>query len=96
MDNHLVPSKLTKSLLTACRVYLAIMFLIYGIAKIYPGQFPSGEFVYDSTKDSAMMLARYFFGYSSFYTNFIAIGEIVAALLLHGWLLLYSWDCFHS
>ncbi len=61
---------------------MAITFLIYGMAKIYPGQFITGDFVFDSTKDSAMKLAWYFFGYSDFYNYFIATGELLAAFLL--------------
>ncbi|WP_318618712.1 hypothetical protein [Priestia megaterium] len=45
------------------------------MAKIYPGQFITGDFVFDSTKDSAMKLAWYFFGYSDFYNYFI--GNII-------------------
>jgi len=77
-----VLGKLRKTLLSSCRIYLAMMFLLYGAVKIFPGQFPTGPFVYDSTQDSAMMLAWRFFGYSQFYNYFIAAGEIVAALLL--------------
>ncbi|WP_206093780.1 hypothetical protein [Paludifilum halophilum] len=71
-----------KSLLTTTRVYLGIIFLIYGAAKIHPGQFHHGDFVFDSTKDTPFELVWYFFGYSLVYTLFIALGEIVAAILL--------------
>ncbi|MED3917285.1 hypothetical protein [Priestia megaterium] len=74
--------KFRLSILATLRWTMAITFLIYGMAKIYPGQFITGDFVFDSTKDSAMKLAWYFFGYSNFYNYFIAAGELLAALLL--------------
>ena len=74
--------KLRMTRITTFRWSLALTFLIYGIAKIYPGQFSTGDFIYDSTKDSAMQLAWHFFGYSNTYNLFIAFGEITAALLL--------------
>ncbi|PGK51971.1 hypothetical protein CN918_29720 [Priestia megaterium] len=74
--------KFRLSFLATLRWTMAITFLIYGLAKIYPGQFITGDFVFDSTKDSAMKLAWYFFGYSETYNYFIAAGELVAALLL--------------
>ncbi|MEB2277701.1 hypothetical protein LAV82_27180 [Bacillus sp. ILBB4] len=74
--------KLRMTIITTFRWSLALTFLIYGIAKIYPGQFSTGDFIYDSTKDSAMQLAWHFFGYSDTYNLFIAFGEITAALLL--------------
>lgn len=49
--------KLKMSTITAFRWYLALTFFIYGMAKIYPGQFSTGDFIFDSTKDSAMQLA---------------------------------------
>ena len=74
--------KLKMSTITAFRWYLALTFFIYGTAKIYPGQFSTGDFIFDSTKDSAMQLAWHFFGYSHTYNLFIAFGELTAALLL--------------
>ncbi|WP_154988741.1 hypothetical protein [Priestia megaterium] len=74
--------KFRLSILATLRWTMAITFLIYGMAKIYPGQFITGDFLFDSTKDSAMKLAWYFFGYSDFYNYFIATGELLAALLL--------------
>ncbi|USL26940.1 hypothetical protein [Priestia megaterium] len=74
--------KFRLSILATLRWTMAITFLIYGMAKIYPGQFITGDFVFDSTKDSAMKLAWYFFGYSDFYNYFIATGELLAAFLL--------------
>lgn len=74
--------KLKMSTITTFRYVLALAFFIYGGAKIYPGQFSTGDFVFDSTKDSAMQLAWHFFGYSDIYNLFIAGGEITAALLL--------------
>jgi len=74
--------KLRMTTITSFRWYLALAFFIYGGAKIYPGQFSTGDFTFDSTKDSAMQLAWHFFGYSDTYNLFIAFGEITAALLL--------------
>ncbi|MDM5154937.1 hypothetical protein QUF88_14245 [Bacillus sp. DX1.1] len=82
MEKRIIRIKLKKSVITSFRWFLAIMFIIYGIAKIYPGQFSTGDFIFDSTKDSPMKLAWYFFGYSNFYNLFIAFGELTAALLL--------------
>jgi len=82
MNRSTFLKKLRMTIITTFRWSLALTFLIYGIAKIYPGQFSTGDFIYDSTKDSAMQLAWHFFGYSDTYNLFIAFGEITAALLL--------------
>lgn len=82
MNRSTFLKKLRMTIITTFRWCLALAFLAYGIAKIYPGQFATGDFVYDSTKDSAMKLVWHFFGYSNTYNLFIAFGEISAALLL--------------
>ncbi|ERI09260.1 hypothetical protein [Aneurinibacillus aneurinilyticus] len=82
MKKSIFLKKLRMTTITTFRWYLALAFFIYGGAKIYPGQFPTGDFTYDSTKDSAMQLAWHFFGYSDTYNLFIAFGELTAALLL--------------
>ncbi|MFP3845706.1 hypothetical protein [Priestia filamentosa] len=74
--------KFKMSTITTFRWFLALTFFMYGGAKIYPGQFSTGDFTFDSTRDSAMQLAWHFFGYSDTYNLFIACGEITAALLL--------------
>ncbi|MBY0598062.1 hypothetical protein [Bacillus bingmayongensis] len=82
MNRSTFSKKLRMTIITTFRWTLALTFLIYGIIKIFPGQFSTGDFTYDSTKDSAMQLAWHFFGYSNTYNLFIAFGEITAALLL--------------
>ncbi|RNB79582.1 hypothetical protein EDM56_29095 [Brevibacillus fluminis] len=68
--------------MTSFRLFIAVNYLIYGGVKIFPGQFSSGPFVFDSSKDSAMSLAWHFFGYSPLYNLFIACGELAVAILL--------------
>ncbi|PER63850.1 hypothetical protein CN492_28410, partial [Priestia megaterium] len=77
MNRSTFLKKLRMTIITTFRWSLALTFLIYGIAKM----FSTGDFIYDSTKDSAMQLAWHFFGYSDTYNLFIAFGEITAALL---------------
>jgi uncharacterized membrane protein YphA (DoxX/SURF4 family) len=74
---------LKQTILTACRWYLSLLFLIYGVAKIYPGQFPSHtRVIYDSAKNTPFELAWAFFGHSRLYEIFIGAGEVTSALLL--------------
>ena len=82
MDKQMFLTKLRLSILATLRWSLALTFFIYGACKIYPGQFATGDFTFDSTTDSAFKLAWYFFGYSDTYNYFLAIGELTAALLL--------------
>jgi hypothetical protein len=66
------------------RYLAAFVFLIYGFAKINGSQFT----ILDSELDkplkqvSGFWLTWYYFGYSAFYGNFIAIVQIVGAMML--------------
>lgn len=66
------------------RLALAAVFLLYGAAKLVGGQF-----VYECSEQSFVrggphghLMIWYFFGYSRAYGTFVALCEIVPALLL--------------
>lgn len=82
MTSYILPV-LKKSILMTFRIYLSIVFLIYGLAKFWPGQFPHGtHVVYDSSVNSPFDLAWAFFGHSRMYELMIGAGEVTAAILL--------------
>lgn len=69
---------------TGCRYFVALMLLTYGFAKINGAQFT----ILDSELDKPMgdvsgfWLTWYYFGYSPFYGNAIALVQIAGAVLL--------------
>lgn len=71
-------------LTVAVRFYVGIMFVNYGLAKVFKTQFPSSgllrltQYYGDS---SPMGLAWAFFGFSKGYNLFIGIAELLAGLL---------------
>jgi uncharacterized membrane protein YphA (DoxX/SURF4 family) len=66
------------------RYTLAYIFLLYGFAKIFGGQFSSLPVTLDTPlrEISGIQLTWRFFGYSYAYTLFVASGQIVGSLLL--------------
>lgn len=73
-----------KIIYTFCRYFVAFVILFYGFAKINEAQFT----ILDSELDKPMRevsgfwLTWYYFGYSQFYGNFIALVQIVAGIML--------------
>jgi hypothetical protein len=64
------------------RVFVAGVFLVYGLIKLAGGQFMPGEFRFDSRSDSMMTLVWHLYGYSPVYHRFIGLAEVAPALLL--------------
>lgn len=79
----MIKNILKQSIPTTFRLFMGIVFLIYGLAKFWPGQFgdvtgtPAAQ-----GKSEGFILAWKFFGYSRLYELFIGTGEIVAAILV--------------
>lgn len=73
-----------KHVYTLCRYFVAFVILFYGFAKINEAQFT----ILDSELDKPMRevegfwLTWYYFGYSQFYGNFIALVQIGAGIML--------------
>ncbi len=69
---------------TSARYIMAIMFLMYAIAKILGTQFSTPPSVYDMPvrELSGFQLTWYYFGYSYLYGVFIASSQIITAFLL--------------
>ncbi len=67
-----------------CRYFIALMMFSYASAKILGTQFSSDLSIGERTIDSmnGFELTWYFFGYSPTYGIFIAVSQIVAALLI--------------
>ncbi|TYR81811.1 hypothetical protein FZC66_08270 [Priestia megaterium] len=64
------------------RLFLGLMFLLYGLAKLTFGQFgePSPEAM--KLNSEGFVMAWTFFGYSRAYEVFIGLGEVIAAILI--------------
>ncbi|RAL22682.1 hypothetical protein [Thermoflavimicrobium daqui] len=82
MNTGRIRRVLTQSIPTTFRLFLGITFLIYGLAKLYPGQFgvPTPEI---ATKNGeGFVMAWSFFGYSRIYEIFIGLGEVISGILI--------------
>lgn len=79
--------RLFRGLEVLLRYGLAFLFVFFGMAKLYPGQFHMYNRDLDMTLAElpARRLAWRFLGYSSLYNGFVAITELLAGTLL----------CFH-
>ncbi|WP_010269137.1 hypothetical protein [Paenibacillus senegalensis] len=73
---------LSKSIPTTFRLFLGIIFLIYGMVKLVFGQFgePTPEIA--ALHSEGFVLAWTFFGYSRLYELFIGVGEVAAGILI--------------
>ena len=84
MENQNDTRKSGKWIYDFCRYFVAFMIIAYGWAKIMGSQFT----ILDSELDKPMgevsgfWLTWYYFGYSPFYGNFIALIQIFAGFLL--------------
>lgn len=79
----MIKNVLKQSIPTTFRLFMGIIFLIYGLIKFWPGQFGdvTGTPVAQG-KSEGFILAWKFFGYSRFYEIFIGCGEVIAAILV--------------
>ncbi|TCS91983.1 hypothetical protein [Hazenella coriacea] len=75
-------TSMKKAFPTTLRLYLGIMFLIYGLAKIVMGQFGEPAPTAIVSQGEGFALAWTFFGYSRFYELVIGWGEVIAAILI--------------
>lgn len=81
MNNNKIVRVLKQSIPTTFRLFLAVVFLIYGGAK-FIGQFgiPSPEIATNNGEGFVMVWT--FFGYSRIYEIFIGLGEVISAILI--------------
>jgi uncharacterized membrane protein YphA (DoxX/SURF4 family) len=70
------------SILTAIRVFLAIVFISYGVVKLFGGQFYYGDWTIDKKTVGGPFLVWAFYGYSPVYARFIALAELVPGIML--------------
>ncbi len=66
----------------AIRIYIAIIFLIYGIGKIYHIQFGEDNLINISKESSGKEVVWFFFSYSYPYSIIIGIFQCIGACLL--------------
>ena len=74
--------RISRAAVIAGRVFVAGVFLVYGLIKLAGGQFVPGEFRFDSRSDSMVILVWHFYGYSPVYHRFAGLAEVVPAILL--------------
>lgn len=74
--------RVSRAAVIAGRVFVAGVFLAYGLLKLAGGQFVPGEFRFDSRSESMVTLVWHFYGYSPVYHRFIGLAEVVPAVLL--------------
>ena len=84
MENQNDSHKSEKWIYDFCRYFVAFMIIAYGWAKIMGSQFTilNSELDKPMGEVSGFWLTWYYFGYSPFYGNFIALIQIVAGFLL--------------
>lgn len=71
-------------LYTFCRYFMATVIISYAAAKLLETQFTSQPSVFDKPLSalSGFELTWYYFGYSKWYGNAIAVAQLISALLL--------------
>lgn len=71
---------------TVCRYFICLLLLIYGVVKLFQGQFYTDEYWKDTplAQLSGMQLVWSFYSYSPIYETFLgAIEVIIGLLILH-------------
>ena len=66
----------------AIRVFLAVVFISYGVVKLLGGQFYYGDWTMSKSTASGPFLVWAFYGYSSFYGHVMGLFELVPAVML--------------
>lgn len=75
-------NKWLRRLTLAVRIFLAIVFMSYGVIKLLGGQFYYGDWTMSKNTASGPFLVWAFYGYSPFYGHIIGLFEFVPALML--------------
>src|SRR5262249_9863903 len=76
--------RMSRAAVIVGRVFVAGVFLFYGLLKLAGEQFVPGEFRFDSQSDSMMTLVWHFYGYSPVYHRFIGLAVVLRAVPLPG------------
>lgn len=69
-------------LMLAIRVFLAIVFILYGVTKLMGGQFYYGDWSASKSTISGPFFVWAFYGYSHTYGRIVGLFELVPAILL--------------
>lgn len=69
-------------LILVIRVFLALVFIVYGGAKLFGGQFFYGDWSASKSTIGGPSFVWYFYGYSPVYGRVIGLFELVPAILL--------------
>jgi uncharacterized membrane protein YphA (DoxX/SURF4 family) len=64
------------------RLLLGFVFVVYGVVKLFGGQYYYGDFVIDSKTVDGTFMVWAFFGWSKVYALFTGFGELLAGVLL--------------
>lgn len=64
------------------RIFLAIVFILYGVVKLLGGQFYYGDWTMSKSTASGTFLVWAFYGYSPFYGHIIGLFELGPAVML--------------
>jgi uncharacterized membrane protein YphA (DoxX/SURF4 family) len=75
-------SKQISRAILAIRIFLSIVFLVYGGVKLLGGQFYYGDWTLSKATADGPGLVWAFYGYSPFYGRIVGLFELVPALLL--------------
>ncbi len=71
-----------KYILLGIRILLAVVFIVYGLVKLWGIQLAKLHLTGDINGIDSITLVWYFFGYSPFYAKFIGVTELVAGILI--------------
>jgi hypothetical protein len=76
------PGRFRAGLIAAIRLFLALVFITYGVVKLLGGQFYYGDWTMAKATVDGPSLVWNFYGYSPLYGRMIGLFELVPGLLL--------------
>lgn len=68
--------------LTGIRIFVGLVFTVYGVVKIFGGQFYYGDWTMSKATVEGPGLVWAFYGFSPYYGRFIGFAELLPALML--------------
>ena len=74
--------RLSPRVLLVLRVFVGVIFAVYGIVKIFGGQFFYGDWTISKSTVGGTSLVWAFYGYSPYYGRFIGFAEFIPAIML--------------
>ncbi|MEO7964929.1 MAG: hypothetical protein ABIT38_13585, partial [Gemmatimonadaceae bacterium] len=78
----IAPTRRTSPVITIVRGFLALVFITYGVVKIFGGQYYYGDWTISKATADGPGLVWAFYGFSPVYGRFIGFCELIPGILL--------------